>query len=103
METIMRQQLIDHCRKFMPVEQEFTTEQTKNNTMYVSHEFPGNGFNCVFAYINIGSDFDKNQLSRIMASREFLPGHHINVKSVSAAHHDQGLTKPFCFTATPLA
>lgn len=98
----MRQQLIDHCRKFIPVEQEFTTEQTKNNTMYVSHEFPGDGFNCVFAYLKIDGNFNKSLLTQIMASREFLPGYEVSVRSVMSSDHDGGVTKPFCFTARPL-
>lgn len=98
----MRQELIEHCRKFMPVEQEYKPHDRKFNTLYVSREFPEikNGKNTVFAYIDIAPGFNIEWFSQIQSSTDFLPGYRIKVQSVP--DYQNSTTKPWAFYAEPL-
>jgi len=97
----MRQELIDHCSKFMPVSQEYLADDRMINTLYVGKECPGKDFNVVYAYVDADNEFNQQWHKNIMKSKDFLPGYHIEVMSVLSSAYKDCVVKPYAFVARP--
>lgn len=98
----MRKELIDHCSKFMPVSQEYPSNDKLLNTLYVGKECPGKDFNVVYAYIDADNEFNLQWHEDIMKSKDFLPGYDIEIISVEASAYEDCIVKPYAIIARPL-